>query len=155
MMNRLAGMFPGVVREVGLLLALALLAAAGTKAFHPLAPAWYLQPDADEYALTLTSLRQRWDLGEVIWIDARGEAAFEGGHYPGAIRLTREEWNQLLYQHFDTLAASPGPVIVYCDGSRCAKSKEVALALRDLGIPEVYYLRGGWDELRRNLPPGS
>ncbi len=131
-----------IVQAVILLL-LALAAGAASKAFHPAAPAWYLQAPFDEFAITPEAVEERFG-GEVVWVDARTRESFEAGHMPGAILLNREEWNDLLLESFETLAASDRPIVVYCDGATCGKSREVAEELRDLGMVDVYYLKGGW-----------
>jgi rhodanese-related sulfurtransferase len=37
--------------------------------------------------------------------------------------------------------------VVYCDGQKCGKSKDVADRLRELGVGDVYHLVGGWAAL--------
>mgnify|MGYP006281656425 CR=1 FL=1 len=40
-------------------------------------------------------------------------------------------------------------VIVYCSTTGCASSRIIAERLREeYGLPEVYWLRGGWEALR-------
>ncbi len=148
----MTGMQPGNaarwVREVFILLGLAALAGAATKAAHAGAPAWFVQPDADGFSVSREEIRERWS-DEVVWIDARPASEFSEGHHPGAVRLTLEEFDDLLFDHFDSLAGAGRPLVVYCDGARCGKSKEIAAKLRDVGLPEAYYLTGGWGVLRR------
>ncbi|MEM7601693.1 MAG: rhodanese-like domain-containing protein, partial [Verrucomicrobiota bacterium] len=82
--------------------------------------------------------------------DARDRAKFEKGHQEGAILLNEEEWNAIIYEQFETFATLEKPLVVYCDGSRCEKSKAVADRLtQELGLPEVYFLFGGWKGARR------
>jgi rhodanese-related sulfurtransferase len=134
-------------RDVLVLLGLTLVAAAVTKAAHPGAPAWFVQPDADPYSVSRAEVRERWK-DEVLWIDARSAAAFEAGHQAGALRLPPDEWNELLPDLFDQIASSDRPIVVYCDGEKCGKSKDVATRLREVGVGDVFHLRGGWTALQ-------
>ncbi|MBU6301382.1 MAG: rhodanese-like domain-containing protein [Verrucomicrobia bacterium] len=139
--------FGACAREVVWLLGLTLVAAVITKAAHPGAPAWYLQPDADPHAVSRAEVRERWN-DEVLWIDARSAAAFEAGHRDGALRLPPDEWNELLPDLFDQIASADRPIVVYCDGAKCGKSKDVATRLREVGVGDVFHLRGGWTTLQ-------
>ncbi|RFC42863.1 MAG: Rhodanese-related sulfurtransferase [Verrucomicrobia bacterium] len=134
-------------RDVLVLLGLTLVAAAVTKAAHPGAPPWFVQPDADPYSVSRAEVRERWN-DEVLWIDARSAASFEAGHQVGALRLPPDEWNELLADLFDQIASSDRPIVVYCDGEKCGKSKDVATRLREVGVGDVFHLRGGWTALQ-------
>lgn len=131
-------------RQVGLVLALTTVGAVATAAFHPRRPAWYLVMEAGENAVTESAVRERWN-GDVQWVDSRPAKAYQKRHRDGAILLNEEEWNDLLSpQVFDQLVSAGKPIVVYCDGSRCERSKAVAEKLQGIGLPEVYYLQGGW-----------
>lgn len=132
-----------LVREVALVLGITLAGAVAVKALHPRSPAWFLVVEIGENAVTEKGVQERWN-GEVLWVDARPAAAFQKRHREGAILLNEEGWNELLSDQFNTLASADKPIVVYCDGARCEKSRTVAEKLRALGIPEVYYLQGGW-----------
>lgn len=128
--------------QVLLILGLTILGGVATRAFHPRSPAWYLVVEVGEDAVTEKMVQERWQ-GDVLWVDARPAKAYQKRHREGAISLNEEQWNDLLYEHFDRLASAGKPIVVYCDGSRCDKSKTVAEKLRMLGIPRVFYLQGG------------
>ena len=140
-------------REIGVLLGLTLVAGLITLWLHPKAPAWRLKRalENDPWRVTLEAVEERWQ-GEVLWIDTRSTAKFEAGHWPGALLLNRENWNDLLLQHFDTLTSALKPIVVYCDTPNCQKSREIAEELRDLGIGEVFYLPGGWAAMQAKVP---
>lgn len=136
-------------RQSALLLLLAVPAAALTGLLHPLAPAW------GEPALEPGQIRLETALGwgDVLWLDARSRAEFEEGHIPGALLLNEDEWEGLF---FDFMAAwEPGQkVVVYCGGSLCQASEEVARRLRtSLEDDDIYVLRGGWNEWMREVAP--
>jgi rhodanese-related sulfurtransferase len=93
-------------------------------------------------------LEQALGFDRVIWVDGRSESAYEGGHYPGAVHMEEGNWldgvGELL-ERWD-----PGVVIVvYCDGSGCAASRQLSEQIRsELGLEPAYWLRGGWEAFK-------
>jgi len=140
------------LRQIGIILSLSLAAAVLSAFFHPKRPAWYFV-ESSENLLWKISFEDAQTLAEtedVLWVDARPRAKFEEAHMPGAILLNDDEWGDLMFQNMDTLqSAMSRPVIVYCDGTRCAKSNDVATQLRELlGLEPVYVLKGDWKLLK-------
>ena len=82
---------------------------------------------------------------QTMWIDARPAEEFEAAHVPGAMRLTAEEWDQLLRQVL--MKWSPErKLVVYCSKQTCGASREVARRLKDeAGLKNVFVLSGGWE----------
>jgi rhodanese-related sulfurtransferase len=82
---------------------------------------------------------------EVLWVDARAEAAYAQEHVPGAINLSPPSWDAQV----GAVIAAWRPerqIVVYCDGHGCQASRDVAQRLRaEMGLTEVYVLTGGWD----------
>ena len=104
-------------------------------------------PDAldDEWGL---EVEQAFELEAVLWVDARTEAAYLQDHHPGAVHLTRDDWDaglgNLLFEWEPGVA-----VIVYCDGDGCESSMQIASQLREeLGEDTIYWLAGGWPALK-------
>jgi len=135
----------GVVTGIAALLALA------SAWLHPLRPPFYEVVDPsrvrwekspEELATILTGA------ADVLWVDARSREKYEEGHREDAILLNPEEWGDLMFDHMDRLQDAMGkPVVVYCDGTRCDRSHEVATRLRELlGLQPVYVLKGEWRE---------
>ncbi len=136
-----------------LLIVLAASAAAIASAFfHPSKPAWYEVQDSSDlrWRITIDQAKKMTAEGEVVWIDARIRAKYELGHLPGAILLNAEEWADQMFRNQEALqAVLDRPVIVYCDGSGCARSEEIAVRLRELmGLDPVYVLDGSWRDLK-------
>ncbi|MEM7145456.1 MAG: rhodanese-like domain-containing protein [Verrucomicrobiota bacterium] len=137
-------------REALVLLGLAALGAVAVKAFHPYAPALYLQNEPlREDEVTVEMVAERWGEEGVIWIDARQVVEFEAGHIPGAMLLNKQGWTDQLWEIWSVLEAGDIPVVVYCDSAACKASREIAERLRqNTGRGEVYTLRGGWEAYR-------
>jgi len=86
----------------------------------------------------------------VLWVDSRPAREFRQGHFPGALHVHPSDWESglaRLLERWDPEAR----VVVYCDGHGCDISREMAARLReDLGLERVYWLRGGWEQLRES-----
>lgn len=128
------------VRQSLVLLLLALPAAVLSGIWHPRAPTFREEPLAPGEVHLRTALG--WE--NVAWLDARSRAEYEEDHIPGARLLNEDEWEGL----FPDFMAEWDPdqtIVVYCGGSRCQASTQVAERLRqDLGGEDIYVLKGGW-----------
>lgn len=82
---------------------------------------------------------------QVLWVDARSADDFAGSHIPDAVRLTEDDWNELLPELLNVWEPD-AVVVVYCSSRTCHASEEVAKRLREeVGLKPVYVLRGGWE----------
>lgn len=106
---------------------------------HPRAPAWNRER-AGVAEVTAEWVRAR--RAAVLWVDARGEAAFRRDGIPGAVHLNEERWDEPMGEFLARW--QPGRlVVVYCD-EQCASSQDVARRLRrEARIDDIYVLRGG------------
>ena len=134
------------------LFGLTIIAAAATKAFHPKAPDWILDSSEDDpWRVTLEEVEERWNR-DVLWIDARKLEDFELGHADGAVHLTSEDIQnptESSMRVLENLMTASSPMIVYCDGTACGKSRKLAEQLReDMGFGDVFYLHAGWEVLK-------
>lgn len=140
-----------VVREVAIIMGIVLCFTTLSAFFHPKRPAWYQVMDEDEKLWSIDEQRAAELVanGNVLWVDARKAENFDKAHYPGAISLDLDDWGNSLFQHQTLIQASMDfPVIVYCDGNRCDRSKDVAKRLRELmAMDPVYLLKGKWQNL--------
>ncbi|MCB1233799.1 MAG: rhodanese-like domain-containing protein [Verrucomicrobiae bacterium] len=137
------------LREALPIVAIALAAAALTAWLHPRRPAWFLVEESGQWNLPVGEIAARFPApGTIVWIDARSAAEFEKGHVPGAILLTEDGWGEQVAANIDRLQEAMGrPVIVYCDGSGCERSRHIAERLRQtVGLEPVYVLKGDWRE---------
>ena len=132
---------PLVFRQAGVLLLAALVPALLAAAFHPRRPAW-LKDQAMVLEVAWSTIRE-WP-GLRLLVDARSEVAFRRQHIPGAFPLGEAQWEERLPAFIK--AWQPGArVVVYCDNAGCQASQAVARRLRrELGIADVFVLKGGW-----------
>ncbi len=126
------------LRQSGALLVLALVAALLAAALRPARAVEESAPPEVTWAQV-----GRWT-GRVLFVDARDEAAYRRRHIPGALSMDESHWETELPEFIQ--AWHPGArVVVYCDSEACDASDAVARRLRrELGIEEVYVLKGGW-----------
>jgi rhodanese-related sulfurtransferase len=126
--------------QAAALMLLALLPAALSAIFHPKRPAFSVAMREGEISVA-DALREP---GGFLWVDARPEAEFAKGHVPGALRLTEEEWDDLVPA---VLQAWPTgrEAVVYCNARQCDNSTAVAARLRAYGLAPVHVLKGGWE----------
>ena len=131
----------GLIREILVLLCLALLPALGQAFYFRDRISWRKPARQDE--ITVSQARSL--TGTVMWLDARPDGEFAAGHIPGAKLLNAEHWDGLLPEVLN--AWTPGQkVIVYCSKQSCDASHEVARRLREeANLKNVFVLAGGWE----------
>ena len=129
------------LRQSAALLVAALVPALLAAGLHPRRPAWSLAAAAQP-EVTWAQV-SAWP-GPVLPVDARPAAAYEQRHVPGALPLNEAQWETELPAVIQ--AWHPGMrVVVYCDDAGCGASQSVARRLRrELGIDQVFVLKGGW-----------
>lgn len=131
-----------LLRQIALLLGLALLPGAGQALYYRDKVSWQ-SPVAASEMVTVVQARN-WG-GNAIWVDARPAAEFEQNHVPGAVLLNEDRWNELLPLMLMTWSPEKR-VIVYCSSESCGASREVARRLREeAGLKNVFVLEGGWE----------
>jgi len=92
---------------------------------------------------------------EALFIDSRPKEAFQAGHIMGAVNIPFEEYKK--ENALDLIFLPPeGTVVVYCDGSECNSSLELAKVLHRKGLLDIRIFFGGWVEwTREGLPVSS
>jgi rhodanese-related sulfurtransferase len=132
-----------VLRQATVLVALALLPAAGEAVYFRDKVSWRSSVAPSEL-VTLAQARE-WG-GNAIWVDARPDEEFAHDHVPGAVSLNEDRWNELLPQ-FLAVWSPERRVVVYCSSQNCNASREVARRLRnEAQLQNVFVLQGGWEE---------
>jgi rhodanese-related sulfurtransferase len=128
-------------RQAGLILLIAVVPAVLAAWFHPRRPGWS-SDEASIPEVEWAAVRE-WRV-PVLLIDARGAAAYEREHIPGALWLGASAG----YDGMVAVARAwqPGArVVVYCDSPRCDAAQTAALRLRrEMGLKDIVLLKGGW-----------
>jgi rhodanese-related sulfurtransferase len=136
-----------LVRQALILAALALVPGLGQAIYFRDRVSWRSPIPASEM-ITVTQARV-WG-GNAIWVDARPDEEFARDHVPGALSLNEDRWNELLPQFLAAWSAEK-KIVVYCSSQSCNASREVAHRLRnEAQLPNVFVLKGGWEEWLRN-----
>lgn len=142
-MSSSRGTWPGVAR----LLAMAVVPALLALWLHPKRPVLSWHPPATE-TVELSEIRQ-WP-NPVLWVDARKTDDFRKEHIPGAVPLNESDWERLLPGFMEAWRPNLR-VVVYCDTQACDASQTVAVRLRrELNLPDVFVLKGGWIAWKQN-----
>lgn len=147
--------------EAALVLLMALVLAAASYMMRPdvlpldgPAPA-ALQNGNDEQLFKEISFAQARELfarRNALFADARPLLAYEAGHIQGAVHLDPHLFDQWADQLVSGYSPDQ-PIVTYCEGARCALSRELAEKLTWLGFEQVYYLVDGWDKWKAHEMP--
>jgi rhodanese-related sulfurtransferase len=122
---------------------IALLTVLGTaySLISGLAPLPWAEPELQAGEIRLEDAKAL----DVIWVDARSEAAFAEKHAPEALYYDQADTATSMGKILEQWLQNPRPVVVYCGDAACGTSKKVADELRaNLPDAEIYSLKGGW-----------
>jgi rhodanese-related sulfurtransferase len=92
--------------------------------------------------LTPEEARAALSSGERLFVDARDPDEFATGHIPGALNIPAE----LLATGLDDAVsglAKDKPMLLYCGGISCSKSRELAEAMKDMGFTALAVMPEG------------
>jgi rhodanese-related sulfurtransferase len=103
-------------------------------------PVHGLEPDGPEVQrIGIDEARTYFETQPTIFIDVRTGAAYEAGHIPGALTITRDDVQSRL------ASATPDTIIIaYGDGERPDSAARGAQIFMQLGFPQVIALEGGF-----------
>ncbi|MCH8252628.1 MAG: rhodanese-like domain-containing protein [Planctomycetes bacterium] len=92
--------------------------------------------------------------GVFLFVDARNDDDYSGGHIPGAIQCDRFQ----LEAHIAAVVNAAGiaeMVIVYCNGGDCEDSVRVCQDLENSGVEfeKLRLFAGGWEDWTANRMP--
>ncbi len=100
-------------------------------------------PNGKSLVISVEDAKKYFESGKAVFLDARSERDYNNGHIKGAVNFPWHEFDQ----YFDKIVpdlSEDKVIIAYCDGMACTLSKDLALALFDLGFSNVYVLVNGW-----------
>ena len=106
-------------------------------------------PEAKAYeVIDVTQAYEEFVSGEAAFVDARLKEEFKEAHIPGAVNIPSEQFD-IYYPEVQHLLPLERPVVVYCIGTDCELSLEVALFMLELGYQKVYMYEGGCPEWKK------
>ncbi len=82
---------------------------------------------------------------ESVFVDARSREEFDAGHIAGALLLSLDDIEESI-SSFLELIPLERKVVVYCSGTGCGSSGEVAEFLKEVGYSDIHVFSGGWEE---------
>ena len=105
--------------------------------------------------ITFITLPEAEDLflqGDTAFIDSRTSDKYRSGRILGAVNIPFE--GEHTEDSLDSLTFPPDKtLVIYCDGSECQSSVQLAKVLHDSGFVSIKVFFGGWEEwLREGLP---
>jgi rhodanese-related sulfurtransferase len=103
-------------------------------------------PDLDRpIQIELATLKKLHDAGAVLVVDARTAYEYADGHIAGAVNLP---YNDALKDpgRVERLGEAGRPIAVYCSGSGCELSMDLAKLMIERGRKKVLVYEGGWPE---------
>jgi len=112
----------------------------------------------DEYSsimfITLGEAEELFLERDALFIDSRSKEAFQEGHILGAVNIPFEEYKK--EKALDLIFLPPeGTVVIYCDGSECNSSVELAKVFHKKGLLDIRIFFGGWIEWKGEGLPVS
>jgi 3-mercaptopyruvate sulfurtransferase SseA len=104
--------------------------------------------DEESSLITYISLSEAEELSlreDVLFIDSRRKILYQESHIPGAVNVDYEEVRD---SGFDLPAETSLDqiLVIYCDGSECRSSSELAKLYAHQGCKDIRVFFGGWDE---------
>ena len=134
----------GLVRQSAVLIALALLPAAGEALYFRNVIPWHSRVAESDFVEV--GAAKEW--GETaLWVDARPADDFERGHVPGAVSLNEDRWSEALPEFLATHWSPEKKIVVYCSAASCNLAEDVRRRLREEArLPnDIRILKGGWE----------
>jgi rhodanese-related sulfurtransferase len=101
--------------------------------------------------ISLAEAKSLFDSGQALFVDSRHAFDFRMGHIESAINIPLNK----LDSESQAIATLPRnkTIVVYCDGSECNSSIELAAKLYERGIGGLKIFFGGWEEWTANKYP--
>jgi len=93
--------------------------------------------------ITAAEAKALFDKG-VIFVDVRGDADYNAGRIPEAEHLHVD--SKLTDASLGALVKKGGPVVFYCNGTKCGLSPKACAKAVAWGYTNVKYFRGGFPE---------
>ena len=104
------------------------------------------QTVAGAATISAAEAKKLFDAG-AVFVDVRGDADFEAGRIPGAKHIAVK--GKLSEETLLAAVKKDQPVVMYCNGQKCALSAEACGKAVSWGFKNVKYFRGGFPEWQK------
>ncbi len=150
-----------IIRQIGIILTIAVFAGILTNYIRhdslPLPGEWYkgaivTLDDGTNIAISIEEAKNHFLSQSAVFIDARSLKNFQSGHIKGAISFPWMAFDEFVEKRLPQLPENK-VLITYCEGETCKLSKDLALALIELGFYNTRVLVNGWDIWKENKLP--
>jgi len=101
--------------------------------------------------INLPDAKALFDTDAAVFVDARHYFDFRRGHIKSALNIPLSEFDSR-QTSIDSLPRNK-TIIVYCDGSECNSSIELAAKLYEIGFGGIRIFFGGWEDWIANKFP--
>jgi len=99
--------------------------------------------------LSLMGVKDRFDKGSCVFLDARKPEEYTEGHIPGALNLYGNELEKYVPLVVPQLRDKDQEIVAYCHGGDCDLSLQVAKALTEAGYTKAKIFEGGWPDWKK------
>lgn len=103
--------------------------------------------------LSIKEAKIKYDSGSSVFVDSRNSSEFNCSHIKGALNIPSIPESMSLEKLKTNFSVLNGPneLILYCDGTECGSSEELAKKIIDLGYSRnIYIIKNGiprWEEM--------
>ncbi len=97
-----------------------------------------------EGVVTVEQMKEAFDAGTAVIIDARSTEEYEEGHIPGSINIPHDRLPEFM-EVLNNEVSTDAHVICYCRSVTCDFSDLLATELKIIGYQDVSVFSGGWD----------
>ncbi len=98
---------------------------------------------------SVQTAKEIYDSGQAVFVDARSQEAFDGGHIRGAVSLPVYSFEDKIEQFYKAYPPSTY-IITYCSGRECQDSHELAQLLIQIGYTHVRVYIDGFPVWQKN-----
>jgi len=138
-----------LIKQISILLGVSIVTAFTVNFFSPKGITLKGQWDASEVAVTakakgniasnefeVKQVKEIYDSGKALFVDARSVENYENGHIPGAVSLPISQFDERI-ESFFIKYTTDHPIVTYCSGRNCEDSHKLAQLLQDFGFTQV------------------
>ncbi len=93
--------------------------------------------------MDVKTVKQLFDAGRTLFVDARPYTEYEKGHIKGAVSFPTSKFNERIEDFLSDYPPSI-PIVTYCSGRECRDSHELAQLLIDTGFSETRVFIDGY-----------